>query len=123
MTKYAARGMIKRRWGASSTSERGGAERQQGAVHYSLPRPDPRFTKSVAKELASRNVLVNAVAPGYVETELTQGIFPGSQAVLPGQHSAGTVGQGSDIAGAVLFLASDLASYITGRCWWSMAGW
>jgi len=57
---------------------------------------------------------VNAVAPGYVETELTQGI-PRKPSSTSWTTSAGTAGQGSDIAGAVLFLASDLASYITGQ--------
>jgi len=73
------------------------------------------FTKSVAKELASRNVLVNAVAPGYVETELTQGISPEAKKYFLDNIPLGRLGQGSDIAGAVLFLASDLASYITGQ--------
>jgi 3-oxoacyl-[acyl-carrier protein] reductase len=73
------------------------------------------FTKSVAKELASRNVLVNAVAPGYVATELTRGISEEAKKYLMDNIPLGRLGQGSDIASAVLFLASDLASYITGQ--------
>src|SRR2546425_232823 len=73
------------------------------------------FTKSVAKELASRNVLVNAVAPGYIETELTRGISEEAKKYFQDNIPLGRLGQGSDIAAAVLFLASDLASYITGQ--------
>ena len=73
------------------------------------------FTKSVAKELASRNVLVNAIAPGYIETELTKGISEEAKKYFQDNIPLGRLGQGSDIASAVLFLASDLASYITGQ--------
>jgi 3-oxoacyl-[acyl-carrier protein] reductase len=73
------------------------------------------FTKSVAKELASRNVLVNAVAPGYIDTELTRDIPPDAKKYLMDNIPLGRLGQGSDIAAAVLFLASDSASYITGQ--------
>jgi 3-oxoacyl-[acyl-carrier protein] reductase len=73
------------------------------------------FTKSVAKELASRNVLVNAIAPGYIETELTKGITPEAKKYFQDNIPLGRFGQGADIASAVLFLASDLASYITGQ--------
>ncbi len=73
------------------------------------------FTKSVAKELASRNVLVNAIAPGYIETELTKGISEEAKKYFQDNIPLGRLGQGADIAAAVLFLASDLASYITGQ--------
>jgi len=59
--------------------------------------------------------LVNAIAPGYVETELTQGISPEAKKYFLDNIPLGRLGQGSDIASAVLFLASDLASYITGQ--------
>src|SRR5207237_8700490 len=73
------------------------------------------FTKSVAKEVASRNVLVNAVAPGYVETELTRGITPEAKKYFLDNIPLGRLGQGTDIAYAVLFPAYDLARYITGQ--------
>jgi len=60
-------------------------------------------------------VLVNAVAPGYVETELTQGISAEAKQYFLDNIPLGRLGRGSDIASAVLFLASDLASYITGQ--------
>ena len=117
MTKYAARGMIKRRWGrVINIGSVVGLNVNKGQSNYSASKAGIiGFTKSVAKELASRNVLVNAVAPGYVETELTQGISPEAKQYFLDNIPQGRLGQGSDIAGAVLFLASDLASYITGQ--------
>jgi len=117
MTKYAARGMIKRRWGrVINIGSVVGLNGNKGQSNYSASKAGIiGFTKSVAKELASRNVLVNAVAPGYVETELTQGISPEAKKYFLDNIPQGRLGQGSDIAGAVLFLASDLASYITGQ--------
>jgi len=73
------------------------------------------LTKSVAKELASRNVLVNAVAPGFIDTELTRDITPERRQVYEAAIPLGRLGGGRDVASAVLFLASDFASYITGQ--------
>lgn len=117
MTKYAARGMIKRRWGrVINITSVVGLNGNKGQSNYSASKAGMiGFTKSVAKELASRNVLVNAVAPGYVETELTQGISAEAKKYFQDNIPLGRLGLGSDIAGAVLFLASDLASYITGQ--------
>ena len=117
VTKYAARGMIKRRWGrVINITSVVGLNGNKGQSNYSASKAGIiGFTKSVAKELASRNVLVNAVAPGYVETELTQGISPEAKKYFLDNIPLGRLGLGADIAGAVLFLASDLASYITGQ--------
>jgi len=117
VTKYAARGMIKRRWGrVINITSVVGLNGNKGQSNYSASKAGIiGFTKSVAKELASRNVLVNAVAPGYVETELTQGISAEAKQYFLDNIPQGRLGQASDIAGAVLFLASDLASYITGQ--------
>src|SRR5258705_1003691 len=117
MTKYAARGMSKRRWGRRiNIGSVVGLNGNKGQSNYSASKAGIiGFTKSVAKELPSRNVLPNAVAPGYVETELTQGISPEAKKYFLDNIPQGRLGQGSDIAGAVLFLASDLASYITGQ--------
>lgn len=117
MTKYAARGMIKRRWGrVINITSVVGLNGNKGQSNYSASKAGMiGFTKSVAKELASRNVLVNAVAPGYIDTELTRGISPEAKKYLMDNIPLGRLGQGLDIAGAVLFLASDLASYITGQ--------
>lgn len=117
MTKFAARGMIKRRWGrVINITSVVGLEGNKGQSNYSASKAGMiGFTKSVAKELASRNVLVNAVAPGYIDTELTRGISAEAKKYLQDNIPLGRLGEGPDIAGAVLFLASDLASYITGQ--------
>ena len=117
MTKFAARGMIKRRWGrVINITSVVGLNGNKGQSNYSASKAGMiGFTKSVAKELASRNVLVNAIAPGFVETELTDAITPEARKYFLDNIPLGRLGTGLDIASAVLFLASDLASYITGQ--------
>jgi 3-oxoacyl-[acyl-carrier protein] reductase len=73
------------------------------------------LTKSVAKEYASRNILVNCVAPGFVETDMTGALPVEARSTLLQQIALGRLGRPEDIAGAVLFLASDLAGYVTGQ--------
>jgi 3-oxoacyl-[acyl-carrier protein] reductase len=117
MTKQVARGMIKRRWGriVNITSIVGLAG-NKGQTNYAASKAGLiGFTRAAAKELAARNVLVNAVAPGYVATELTRGLPPDAMRTLQAGIALGRLGEARDIAGAVLFLASDLASYITGQ--------
>jgi 3-oxoacyl-[acyl-carrier protein] reductase len=116
-TKAAARGMIKRRWGriVNITSVIG-LMGNKGQANYAASKAGLiGFTKSVAKELGSRNVLVNAVAPGYIDTELTQVLTEEQRQALFPLIALGRLGEGADVAGAVLFLASDLARYITGQ--------
>ena len=73
------------------------------------------FTKAMARELASRNITVNAVAPGFVETDMTRAIAEKASGDWTTQIPLGRVGRPEDIAAAVCFLASDEASYITGQ--------
>jgi 3-oxoacyl-[acyl-carrier protein] reductase len=73
------------------------------------------FTKSVAKELARRNVTVNAVAPGFIETDMTQELSDKAREALQEQIPMGRLGASEDIAAAVLFLVSEGAAYITGH--------
>ena len=117
LTKLAARGMIKRRWGrVINISSVVGLIGNKGQANYAASKAGLLgFTKAVAKELASRNVLVNAVAPGYIATELTEGLAEDVKQTLQAAIPLGRLGQGADVAAAVLFLASDLASYITGQ--------
>jgi 3-oxoacyl-[acyl-carrier protein] reductase len=117
LTKLAARGMIKRRWGRIvNIASVVGLIGNKGQASYAASKAGLiGFTKAVAKELASRNVLVNAVAPGYIDTELTRAISDEAKQTLQAAIPLGRLGAGADVAGAVLFLASDLASYITGQ--------
>ena len=117
MTKLAARGMIKRRWGrVVNITSVVGLTGNKGQSNYAASKAGLiGFTKAVAKELASRNVLVNAVAPGYIDTEMTRGIAEEAKQALQAAIPLGRLGQGADVAAAVLFLASDWASYITGQ--------
>lgn len=73
------------------------------------------FTKSVAKEYASRGILANCVAPGFIETDMTAALPPEARAALLKEIALERLGRPEDIAGAVLYLASDLASYVTGQ--------
>jgi 3-oxoacyl-[acyl-carrier protein] reductase len=73
------------------------------------------FTKSLAKELASRNVTVNAVAPGFIDTDMTRALNDQQREQLLSQIPAGRLGSVEDVAATVLFLASPQAGYITGQ--------
>ena len=73
------------------------------------------LTKSVARELASRNIRVNAVAPGYVETDMTAGLPEAAKSKMMELIPLARLGSAEDVANAVAFLASDQASYVTGE--------
>ena len=73
------------------------------------------LTKSVAKELGSRNILVNAIAPGLIETEMTAAMSEDARSAMRGMIPLERLGTGKDVAGMVAFLASEHASYITGQ--------
>ena len=73
------------------------------------------FTKSVARELASRGVTANAIAPGFIETKMTEALGPEARAVLLKQIPLASLGQPEDVAEAALFFASPAARYITGQ--------
>lgn len=117
MTKAVSRGMMKRRGGrvvniASVVGITGNA----GQANYSASKAGViGFTKSVAKELAARNVLVNAVAPGFIDTDMTRALPEAARETLRKLIPLGRLGAAEDVANAVLFLSSDLASYMTGQ--------
>ncbi|HMS17265.1 MAG TPA: SDR family oxidoreductase, partial [Planctomycetota bacterium] len=73
------------------------------------------MTRALAKEFGSRGVTVNAVAPGFIETDMTGALTPEQKAAMIEGVSLRRMGQGQDVAGAVVFLASRLAAYVTGQ--------
>jgi 3-oxoacyl-[acyl-carrier protein] reductase len=115
--RAASRGMMKRRWGRIiNIASVVGITGNKGQANYAASKAGLiGLTKSVAKELASRNILINAVAPGFIETDMTAAMTPEARAALSGQIPLERLGTPADIAGAVAFLASEYASYITGQ--------
>jgi len=87
-----------------------------GQVNYSAAKAGLLgFTKSLAKEVASRGITVNAVAPGFIDTDMTRALNEEQRAALLAQIPIGRLGSAADIAATVLFLCSASASYITGE--------
>ncbi len=110
-------GMMKERWGriiniASVVGEMG----NPGQANYVASKAGLiGLTKSLAQEVGSRNITVNAVSPGFIETEMTEHLSPELKEKMIAQTSLRRMGSSQDIASAVKFLASDEASFITGH--------
>ncbi len=115
--RHVTRGMMKRRAGrVVNVTSIVGLTGNRGQANYAASKAGLiGLTKSVAKELASRNVLINAVAPGFIDTDMTRDLPETARGALLAQIPLGRLGSPADVAGVVLFLASDLASYITGQ--------
>ncbi|MFL5403065.1 MAG: 3-oxoacyl-[acyl-carrier-protein] reductase [Gemmatimonadales bacterium] len=116
-TKATIKGMMKRRAGRIvNITSIVGLTGNKGQANYAASKAGLiGFTKSVAKEYASRNILVNCVAPGFIETDMTDALPSEARASLLEEIALGRLGRPEDVAGTVLFLASDLAAYITGQ--------
>ena len=116
-TREAAKLMSKARYGRIvNVSSVVGEMGNPGQANYCASKAGMiGLTKSVSKELARRNVTVNAVAPGFIETDMTQELSEKTREALQEQIPMGRLGSGDDIASAVLILVSDGAAYITGH--------
>jgi len=115
--RAASRGMMKKRSGRIiNMASVVGLTGNKGQANYAASKAGLiALTKSVAKELGSRNILVNAIAPGFIETEMTDAMTPEARAALNGLIPLERLGKPDDIAAMVVFLASPQASYITGQ--------
>ena len=116
-TKAAMRGMLRSRWGRIvSISSVAGLVGNPGQANYAASKAGLiGFTKSVAKEVGSRGITANVVAPGFIETDMTEHLPEDSREKARESVSLGRWGQPEEIASVVAFLASDEASYITGQ--------
>ena len=112
-----SRGMMKKRSGRIiNMASVVGLMGNKGQANYAASKAGLiALTKSVAKELGSRNILVNAIAPGFIETEMTDAMTPEARQALNGLIPLERLGKTDDIASMVVFLASDHAAYITGQ--------
>ncbi len=117
LTRAAARGMMKRRSGRIvNISSVVGLTGNRGQANYAASKAGlVGLSKSVALELASRGVLVNVVAPGFIETDMTAELSENSRAELAEQIPLGRIGDADDIAGVVRFLVGPASTYMTGQ--------
>ena len=116
-TRAGIRTMVRGRWGrVINIGSVVGLRGNQGQANYAAAKAGMvGFTQSVAKEVASRNVTVNCVAPGYVETDIVEDLPPELKKYIMDRVPMGRFGMPEEIAGFVGYLASDAASYITGQ--------
>ena len=116
-TRAVLRGMVRARWGRIvNVSSVVGLLGNAGQANYAASKAGIiGLTKSVAREVANRGITANAVAPGYVETELTGGLSEEIKGRILGQVPVGRFGEPEEIAEVVAFLAGDGAAYVTGQ--------
>ena len=117
VTKAALRPMVRQRFGRIiSISSVAGIVGNAGQANYSAAKAGMiGFTKAIAKEVASRNITANIIAPGFIDTEMTAGLTDAQRSEIMRMVAVGRTGTPADVAPAAVFLASDEAAYVTGH--------
>jgi len=116
LSKLAIRPMMKARWGRIiNVTSVVGHSGNGGQTNYAAAKAGlTGFAKSLAREVGSRNITVNCVAPGFIDTDMTRALNEAQRTALIGQVPLGRFGLVEEVAAAVAFLASDQAGYVTG---------
>ncbi len=117
LSRAVLRGMMKRRWGRIiAITSVVGVTGNQGQANYAASKAGMiGMSKALAAEVASRGITVNCVAPGFIETAMTDGLDGGQRTTLMARIPAGRLGRVDDVAAGVVFLASEEAAYVTGQ--------
>jgi 3-oxoacyl-[acyl-carrier protein] reductase len=117
LSRAALKGMMRRRWGRIiGITSVVGVTGNPGQANYAASKAGMiGFSKSLAQEVATRNVTVNCVAPGFIESPMTDALNEAQRGAIMSRIPAARLGQGPDVAAACVYLASDEASYVTGQ--------